>query len=279
MKKSFFWICLIMIMFGSTTLVRADMGPKPQLKITVLNAPQEPYYLDLLVRSDDLGSNGENLEGLDPQMIEQLKSLESEGWYPALVNGTAIPLFGELTGSVINGKQVHTFGYHLPDDYRIILVTQSGRVTVSDPLSMDSFYTVLSFDAQIGQISKPSVLILYAIQFASTLIPTLIVEFGILLMFGLLSKRNFIVFLIMNLATQIFLTFTVNAALIQMGLLSAILMLVFVEVFIWLFEMMVCWKSFDQKKKTWIRITYALVANSVSFILGIFLILAQSTWM
>lgn len=279
MKKFLFLVCVMFALIGSTTLVHADMGPKPQLKITVLNAPQESYYLDLLVKSDLLGPNGENLEGLDPMMISKLKSLEAQGWYPALVNGTAIPLFGDLTGTLVNGKMVHSFGYHLPDEYRIILVTQSGSVTVSDPLTMESFYTSLSFDAQSGEVSKPSVLIQYAAQFASTLIPTLIVEFVILLMFGLYSKRNLIVFLIMNLVTQIFLLFTVNAALIQMGLLSAILVLIFVEGFIWLFEMIVCWKAFDQKKKTWIRVVYALVANSVSFIMGIFLILIQSSWM
>jgi len=279
MKKFLFLVCVMFALIGSTTLVHADMGPKPQLKITVLNAPQESYYLDLLVKSDLLGPNGENLEGLDPTMITKLKSLEAQGWYPALVNGTAIPLFGDLTGTMVNGKMVHTFGYHLPDEYRIILVTQSGSVIVSDPLTMESFYTSLRFDAQSGEVSKPSVLIQYAAQFASTLIPTLIVEFVILLMFGLYSKRNLIAFLIMNLVTQIFLLFTVNAALIQMGLLSAILVLIFVEGFIWLFEMIVCWKAFDKKKKTWIRVVYALVANSVSFIMGIFLILIQSSWM
>ena len=279
MKKFLFLVCVMFALIGSTTLVHADMGPKPQLKITVLNAPQESYYLDLLVKSDLLGPNGENLEGLDPTMISKLKSLEAQGWYPALVSGTAIPLFGDLTGTLVNGKMVHTFGYHLPDEYRIMLVTQSGSVTVSDPLTMESFYTSLRFDAQSGEVSKPSVLIQYAAQFASTLIPTLIVEFVILLMFGLYSKRNLIVFLIMNLVTQIFLLFTVNAALIQMGLLSAILVLIFVEGFIWLFEMIVCWKAFDKKKKTWIRVVYALVANSVSFIMGIFLILIQSSWM
>lgn len=278
MKKSVFLFFVLMILMGSTTIVHADMGPKPQLKITVLNAPDEPYYVDLLVKADLLGPNGENLEGLDPSMIAKLKSLEEEGWYPALVNGTAIPLFGDLTGTLVNGKMVHTFGYHLPDEYRIILVTQSGGIIVSDPQTMDSFYTSLKFDALSGKVSKPNVAILYAIQFVSTLIPTLIVEFVILLMFGLYSKRNLIVFLVMNLVTQIGLAFTVNAALIQMGLLSAILVLIFVEGFIWLFEMIVAWKAFDRKKKTWIRVTYALVANMVSFILGIIMILVQSSW-
>lgn len=278
MKKGVFIGLFLFLLIGSTTVVHADMGPKPQLKITVVNAPDEPYYLDLLVKADDIVINGEDLDDFDPIMIANLKSLEDEGWYPALVNGTAIHMYGQLTGSVVNGKRVHSFGYHLPDEYRIILVTQSGKITVSDPLTMDSFYTSLSFDAENGNINKPIIFFLYAIQFITTLIPTLIVEFGILMMFGLFSKRNLIVFIIMNVITQILLTFTVNAALITMGLMSAILVLVFIEGFIWIFEMIVCWKAFDKQKKAGRRIAFALIANMVSFILGIILILVQSTW-
>ena len=278
MRKGLFSVFFVFFLFGSTTIAHADMGPKPQLKITVINEPNEPYYLDLLVKADYLGIHEKNLEEYDPTMIENLRSLESDGWYPALVTGTMIPLFGELTGTQVNGKMVHNFGYHLPDEYRIILVTESGKITVSEPQKMESFYTSLSFDALNGAVKKPSVLILYAIEFVTTLVPTLIVEFIILLMFGLYSKRNLIVFLLMNLVTQIVLTFTVNAALITMGLLSGLLSLIFIEGFIWIFEAIVCWNAFDKQKKAGWRILYALVANAVSFILGIFLILIQSTW-
>jgi len=278
MKKSWIAVLFLFFLLGSTTMVHADMGPKPQLKITVINVPEELYYLDLLVRIDEIRTEDEDVEGLDPAMVEKLRSFEDEGWYPALVNGTAIPLFGELNGSLVNGKMVHQFGYHLPDEYRIILVTQSGKITVSDPLMLDSFYTSLSFDAQSGVTKKPNVLFLYAAQFVTTLLPTLVVEFGILMMFGLYSKRNIIVFLVMNLVTQIFLTFTVNAALITMGLLSALIALIFVEGFIWIFEMIVCWKAFDKQKKAGRRIAFALIANMVSFVLGIIMILVQSAW-
>ncbi len=278
MKKSWVAVLFLFFLLGSTTMVHADMGPKPQLKITVINLPDELYYLDLLVRIDEIRTEDEDVEGLDPAMVENLRSFEDEGWYPALVNGTAIPLFGELNGSLVNGKMVHQFGYHLPDEYRIILVTQSGKITVSEPLMLDSFYTSLSFDAQSGVTKKPNVLVLYAAQFVTTLLPTLVVEFGILMMFGLYSKRNIIVFLVMNVVTQIFLTFTVNAALITMGLLSALIALIFAEGFIWIFEMIVCWKAFDKQKKAGRRIVFALIANMVSFVLGIIMILVQSAW-
>jgi hypothetical protein len=268
-----------LILFGITTNVHADMGPKPELKITVTHAPNEVYYLDLLVDSEYLINDPIDNSQYNPTMIEQLKSLEDEGWYPALVNGTSMRMHGELEGSLTGGKMIHQFGYHLPDRFRIIMVTASGKLTVSEVLTLESFYTALSFNATNGEITKPSLIVLYAIQITSTLIPTLILEFLILLLFKLYSKRNLIVFLIMNIITQLFLTFTVNTTLIKTGLLGAVFVLLLVEGVIWIFEILVVWKLFDKQRKTGVRIAYALVANILSFILGFVLIFIQSTWM
>ena len=279
MRKIITLVFCGLILLGTTTFVHADMGPKPELKITVTQAPNEVYYLDLLVESDLLIDDPNDNSEYNASMIEQLKSLEDEGWYPALVYGTSVRMHGELVGSLSDGKMIHQFGYHLPDRFRIIMVTASGKITVSDEVTLESFYTALSFNATTGEITKPSLIILYAIQIFSTLIPTLILEFLILLMFRLYSKRNLIVFLIMNIMTQVFLTFTVNATLISTGLLGAIFVLLLVEGVIWIFEILVVWKFFDKQKRTSVRITYALLANVLSFILGFVLIFIQSTWM
>jgi len=212
-------------------------------------------------------------------MVEKLKSLEAEGWYPALISGTQVPLFGELIGDSVNGEMIHQFGYRIPDEFRIILVTESGQITVSEPIKVSSFYFAIDFDAKTGLIIHPDPALQYGIQFITTLIPTLILEGLILLLFGLFTKRNFIVFLIMNLITQIFLSFTLSVALITYGLVSALFVLIFVEGFIWIFEILVCWKFFDKKKKTSRRIIYALVANMASFLLGFFLIFIQFSWL
>ncbi|MEI7667512.1 MAG: hypothetical protein WCI62_00775, partial [Erysipelotrichaceae bacterium] len=70
-----------------------------------------------------------------------------------------------------------------------------------------------------------------------------------------------------------------NTALITTGLLGAVFVLLLVEGLIWIFEIIVVWKLFDKQKRTSIRITYALLANVLSFILGFVLIFIQSTWM
>lgn len=278
MKKLWIMCGIFIFLMGSTTLVYADAGPKPELRITVNHAPNELYYLDLLVRSSYLGQNKHNTNQLVQAMIEDLKSLEGQGWYPALVNGTSVPLSGDLIGELKDKKMVHQFGYRLPDQFRIIMVTQSGKITISETLTMDSFYMSIQFNAESGKITKPNLVVVYGLQFISTLIPTLILEGLILLMFGLFTKHNFKVFLIMNLVTQIALTTVLGTTLINAGLISAIFVLILCEGIIWLFEALVCWIFFDKKKKTSRRIIYALVANMASFVLGLILLFFQISW-
>jgi hypothetical protein len=279
MKKIMILFGFLLFLFGSISMVYADAGPKPVLKITIDHQPDEVYYLDLLVRASYIGDIQREIDQDHPEIIEGLRSLESQGWYPALVSGTQVPLFGKLQGDLVNGSMVHTFGYRIPDEFRIILVTTSGKVVVSDLIQTESFYMSIHFDALSGKIILPNLLISYSIQFFTTLIPTLLVEGIILFLFGLASKHNFKVFLVMNLITQIFLTATLGVALITQGLISAIFVLILVEGFIWIYEVIVCWKFFDKQKKTGRKILYALAANSASFMLGLFLIFVQMTWL
>ena len=45
-------VCALLASLALTTFAFADNGPKPQLIVRVKNAPQEPYYLDLLAKGD-----------------------------------------------------------------------------------------------------------------------------------------------------------------------------------------------------------------------------------
>ena len=279
MKKIMILFGFVFFLIGSTSMVHADMGPKPVLKITIDHQPDEIYYVDLLVRESYIGDIQREIDQDHPEIIEGLRSLESQGWFPALVSGTQVPLFGDLKGDLVNGKMVHTFGYRIPDEFRIILVTTSGKVVVSELVKTESFYMSVHFDAISGEVILPNLMISYTMQFFTTFIPTLLLEGVILFLFGLASKRNLKVFFVMNLITQIFLTATLGVALITQGLISAIFVLILVEGFIWIYEIIVCWKLFDKQKKTGRRILFALAANSASFILGLFLIFVQMSWL
>ena len=77
--------CLLLCLILLAATASADMGPKQSVTITVVNAPEGVYYLDLLHREDWDYSNVD-LEDYDPALIEGLRHWEGEGWYPALVH-------------------------------------------------------------------------------------------------------------------------------------------------------------------------------------------------
>mgnify|MGYP000678836364 CR=1 FL=1 len=45
-------VCALLASLALTTFAFADSGPKPLLIVRVKDAPQEPYYLDLLAEGD-----------------------------------------------------------------------------------------------------------------------------------------------------------------------------------------------------------------------------------
>lgn len=91
-----FWI----LVFGFPAM--ADVGPKPEINIAVVNFPEEEYYLDLLIvgeASEHLYQNlNRSLDEIDPVLIELLKQNRETGWHLGITDGTNIPMSGKLTG-------------------------------------------------------------------------------------------------------------------------------------------------------------------------------------
>ena len=59
------FVCALLASLALTTFAFADSGPKPQLTVRVENAPQEPYYLDLLAKGDWGAEDGNSIDGID----------------------------------------------------------------------------------------------------------------------------------------------------------------------------------------------------------------------
>ena len=192
--------CVLLCLAVLPGTASADTGPKPAGTITVVNAPAGEYYLDLLITGP---GDYENIDpaDYDPTLIAGLKSWEGEGWYPALVEGTNIPLHGDLTPGE---DGTHYFGYHgLPDTFRIAVSGPDGAQATAEPFTRTVFYTHLTYDWSTNSITRAtSPAGYYAFQFLSTLVPTLIIEGILLWLFGFRAKRDWLVFLVVNLVTQ-----------------------------------------------------------------------------
>lgn len=88
-------VCVLLCLMVLPGTASADSGPKPAVTITVVNAPAGEYYLDLLVTDPGDHANIDPAD-YDPNLLQGLRDWEVDGWYPALAGGTSVPLFGDL---------------------------------------------------------------------------------------------------------------------------------------------------------------------------------------
>lgn len=292
------FVCALLTSLALTTFAFADFGPKPQLTVRVENAPQEPYYLDLLAEGDWDAEDTDSDDGiersyygkedtLDPDLLALLRENVPEGWHACVAQGTTgAPIYGELytESTDASGNDLHIFAYHgVPSTYRIILVTESGKVWVSEALErkvLQSSVTVhWADDTEHTTVTVPSTITGYLLQFLATLVPTLLIEGILLLLFQYSWKRNWKAFLLVNVLTQGLLAVASSSVTAHSGVsawylfcffLPAEFVVMLVEVFLYSGRGLLTGHSRGRAA------LYAVTANFASAFLGYYL--AEPVW-
>ena len=198
-------LVLLVLALCLTVTALADSGPKPQLIVRVEHPPKELYYLDLLDEGNYPGEDYDTAEDeLDASLLTVFRAAIPDGWHGCISQGsTRAPIWGELTGSEENGVMLHTFSYvGVPDTYRILIVTQSGKTFLSEVLTRDTLQSSVTVDWLEKTVTLPLVHEGYLLQFFATLLPTLLVEFALLAIFGFSLRENWKLVLTVNLVTQ-----------------------------------------------------------------------------
>lgn len=199
--KCFVLCCLFAALLSQTALANSA-PPDYRVAVKVVHGPEEPYYLDLL---EQLGEtvrvrDGKGPEGLDPALESMMRQAVPEGWQACtLSDDNSYSFSGDAAGE--NG--VHIFhGWDMPSEFRILIVTRSGESWVSEPMEREVLNSFIKVDWKAGTARITPKWISVGAQFLSTLLPTLVIEGLFLIAFGLASKRNWLVFLMVNLVTQ-----------------------------------------------------------------------------
>lgn len=279
-----------------TVTALADSGPKPQLVVRVENAPEELYYLDLLAEGDyeghtygsgdslysglDWSYSPEEAAALDEGLLDAFRSAIPDGWHACTAEGTnGAPMWGDLYAESADaaGDPLHHFGYvGVPRTYRILMVTKSGQVYLSEPCTRQVLQSSATVDWAARTVTIPPVWLGFVLQFLSTFLPTLVMEGILLLAFGFSWKRNWKPFLLVNLLTQgaLALFFSVQAVLHGVGFWYFLLFLP-AELAVALAEA-VFYRNFLTGRSKGRAFAYGIAANTCSAAIG--LILMEPVW-
>ena len=255
-----------------TVSAGADMGPKPHIGIQVQNAPQETYYLDLLVPDEKTGHLSDNLSwnrlersSLDADIVDILeKAAQGEDygmkWHLAMLDGTNAPMTGSLQGE----DDYFSFDYHgVPDTFRIVIATADGA-RLSPMLHRRLLQQSYIYDYSANAVQEQNVWYSYCGQFLSSLLPTLFLEGVLLFSFGFWNRRSILVFLGVNFATQLGLTLvTVLCAGVGVPFYRYLVFLP-LELVITVVETLIYRKTLRCSRPKSHPVLYAVLANALS---------------
>lgn len=220
-----------------TVSALADSGPKPLLTVRVENAPEEGYYLDLVAEGEyaghtygsgeseysgiDWSYSDEEAAALDAELLDALRAAVPEGYHACTAEGTGgAPMWGELEGTPTGrqGEYLHTFRYFgVPDTYQILIATKNGDTYLFPPCTRTALQSSVTVDWADKSVEVPPAWIGYVLQFLCTLLPTLVIEGVVLVLFGFSWKQNRKPFLLVNLVTQGALAVYFSVTAVQSG--------------------------------------------------------------
>ena len=275
-SRVFLLVSLSLALLTVTAL--ADTGPKSKLTVKVKNAPQELYYLDLLSmegapRHPSLTE--EALAALDQELYSALLAAIPAGWHGCVSQGTdGAPIWGSLTPDE-NG--CHTFSnYGVPWTYRVLMVTESGEVFLSEVQTRRMLQSSVTVYWAAKSLSAAPLWAGYALELLSTLVPTLLLEGLLLALLGLWNRRNLLVFLAANVATQLAMFLILGTTALKEGVgFGYYLLFIPLELVILLAETVAYRRLFTETSKRRATV-YGISANLCSAVLGWFL--AEPVW-
>lgn len=296
-----FAVMLTLLISCLNIVAVADTGPKPSIEVKLLNPPDEAYYIDLLEKHDSAGEpdseNGYGYEMLasveaetDTEQNKRMKKIMCSyyvnGWDARLDRGIV-----DATFHPSNAGHRYIFDYIVPTTFKVIVVTASGQVFVSDVVEIEEYNAVVTWDLEgaspflwqegeisdvraVGEIKEVRMLGILAriLQMCLCYLITLLVEGICLLFFGLARAHNIKYFIWINTVTQVI----VQSTVFHYGTSGWYLfILLFFEIFIFIIEAVYYAKRLlakDGKPHLLRNAAYALVANVFSYVMGVWLL-------
>lgn len=291
-------VCLVLsILLLTPVTANADMGPKPSVRILFEHMGDELCYGTLLSEYESTG----------PASV--WSGIEEDGWYKENENYSWATFDYETwkafveyedpdgyfflqEGWTVSETKEIAWTYYPPNRFKILLYYPETETFVSSGVyeryAFDTYYTVdmdgvtidsveynegLSGDERFEAYRSYN----YRVEIVSLIariLATIAVEMVPALLFGFRKKKQLLLLVGVNAATQIVLNVLLNIINYNSGHWAFVFFYVLLELLVFGLEAIVycVWMNrlSDKTKPAWFYVVYALVANGVSFVAGIY---------
>lgn len=237
MNRFKWWFLLVILCIQMIMPVHADTAIRPpHIDIEVKNAPQELYYLDLLVDDGEtLLFKDLRITDYDRDMIKTLESMVPEGMHSILWGGSHQKLRGTLIGEKQeDGTMLHSLdGYGVPKRFCVMFILENGETRMSDWFDYEMYIGKIFVDYETLEITTRPFSLFYIYHYFLLVIPYLIIKLLVYKIGGILTntKKTALFGAICMLQILAITSFMSYATIYNGSLGQAAMILMFAEMF------------------------------------------------
>lgn len=277
------FLCALLVATLLPVTVLADVAPKSSTTVTFLNLGDELCYGTLLSETSSTGLNA------------AWDGTESDARYSDYAIWKAFVEYEDPDGYYflqcswqVNKSKILDWTAAPPARFKILLYFPETGTFVSSGIyeryALDSYYTVNMAGVNISSVEhggapmKAYKSYNYPREILSLLariVLTILLELGVALLFGFREKNVLLLIAKVNILTQSILNVLLNIVDYRLGFFASVLCYFFLEAIVLLIESSVFSaripKLSSKKRAGFVAGIYALVANIVSFVAGLFL--------
>ncbi len=293
------FLCLVLalLLFAPVT-AKADMGPKPSVRILFENMGDEPCYGTLLSERKSTGpasvwDGNEEYAQHNENENYSWAAFDYETWKTFVEYEDPDGYYFLQEGWTVSETKEIAWTYYPPNRFKILLYYPETGTFVSSGIyekyAFDTYYTVDMDGVNIGSVEYDEKLSSderieayrsynYRVEVFSLIariVATIVIEMLLALVFGFRKRKQLLLLVGVNTVTQIVLNVLLNIINYNSGHWAFLFFYVLFELLVFGLEaIMYCvWmKRLSEKTRpTWFYVLYAFVANGVSFAVGLYI--------
>ncbi len=286
-KLTIFMLLLVTAIFTVATPVRADVGPKSSVELTIIGAP-ETYAFDFLIplrwsMQDDFYEGHLDNYYLDVYPEALIGYQDSDYFASCFLYSNAPCYFHFVEAKSGEDGDVfrHTY-FSAPKTFKAVIVTDEGHIITSPELNRTLFDARVTWDltgvdltqpqSNAGTISESYPVGAGILDFLLRLTLTVVIELGILFLFMYRKRESYLFVLKINIITQTLLTLGILLAYYFTSIFGAIALLFIGEIVVITVETVLYGTHLPKtEKKVTPAIIYGVTANLISAFAMIFL--------